>query len=299
MRAQCGSVWLSACFSAAAALSTLARPGDQAKLLSVRRFETAPVIDGRLDEPVWREAAALRDFRQTQPGDNAPPSYPTTIMLGYDRERLYLGVRAADDPKKVRSTVARRDDITGDDYIAIYLDTFNDRRRAYLLMFNPLGAQQDGLFSEGSEPDFSVDVVMESKGTLTEEGYTIEVAIPFKSLRYEAGKDRLWGIHALRYIKHLDEEDSWAPLKRDKAGLDKAGSKETRARFLAQAGHITGLEEVATGRAMEIIPVLTVAETGRRAPALPFGASLPGQAPLAPLAPLAPPAPPGRFVNQS
>jgi hypothetical protein len=287
MRAQCGSVWLSAWLCAAAASSTFAQPGDQAKLLSVRRFEAAPVIDGRLDEPVWREAAALRDFRQTQPGDNTPPSYPTTIMLGYDRERLYLGVRAADDPKKVRSTVARRDDITGDDYIAIYLDTFNDRRRAYLLMFNPLGAQQDGLFSEGSEPDFSVDVVMESKGTLTEEGYTIEVAIPFKSLRYEAGKGRLWGVHALRYIRHLDEEDSWAPLKRDKAGLDKASSKETRARFLAQAGHITGLEEVATERAMEIIPVLTVAETGRRAPALPFGASLPGQAPL------------GRFVNQS
>src|SRR5262249_42807695 len=172
--------------------------------------------------------------------------------------------------------------ITGDDYVAIYLDTFNDRRRAYLLMFNPLGAQQDGLFSEGSEPDFSVDVVMESKGVLTPDGYSIEVAIPFKSLRYEAGKDRLWGVHALRYIRRLDEEDSWAPLRRDKTGLDKSGSKETRARFLAQAGHIRGLEGIATERALEIIPVLTIAETGRRVSALPREGAMPD---------------PGRFVN--
>lgn len=288
MRAQCGSVWLSVWFCATAALSSYAQPGGQAQPLSIRRFETAPVIDGKLDEPAWREAAALRGFRQTQPGDNAEPSYPTTVLLGYDRDRLYLGVHAKDDPKKVRSTVARRDDITSDDYIAIYMDTFNDRRRAYLLMFNPLGAQQDGLFSEGSEPDFSVDIVMESKGTLTEDGYSIEVAIPFKSLRYEAGKGKLWGVHALRYIRHLDEEDSWAPLRRDKAGLDRSGSKDARARFLAQAGHITGLEEIATERAFEIIPVLTIAETGRRVRALPPGASLPD------------PSPPdrGRFVNQ-
>ncbi len=287
MRAQCGGVWPSVWLCAAAALSLFAQAGAQtgnlARPVSVGRFETAPVIDGKLDEPAWREAASLRDFHQTQPGDNTVPSYPTTILLGYDKERLYLGIHAADDPKKVRATVAKRDDITNDDYVAIYLDTFNDRRRAYLLMFNPLGAQQDGLFSEGSEPDFSVDVVMESKGTLTNDGYSIEVAIPFKSLRYEAGKGRLWGVHALRYIRHLDEEDSWAPLRRDKAGLDKAGSKETRARFLAQAGHITGLEEIATQRALEIIPVLTVAETGRRVRALPRGASLPD---------------PGRFVNQ-
>ncbi|HEV2669129.1 MAG TPA: carbohydrate binding family 9 domain-containing protein, partial [Blastocatellia bacterium] len=175
MRAQCGSVWPSVWLCAAAALSSFAQTVDRTQPVSVRRFEVAPTIDGKVDDPAWREAAALRDFRQTQPGDNTTPSYQTTILLGYDRERLYLGIHAADDPKKVRATVAKRDDITSDDYIAIYLDTFNDRRRAYLLMFNPLGAQQDGLFSEGIEPDFSVDVVMESKGTLTDDGYSIEV----------------------------------------------------------------------------------------------------------------------------
>ncbi len=289
MRAQRNNVWMSVWLCAAAALAQAgAQTADQAQPVSIKRFEAAPAIDGKLDEPVWREAAALRDFHQTQPGDNTAPTYPTTILLGYDKERLYLGIRATDDPKKVRATVARRDDITRDDYTAIYLDTFNDRRKAYLLMFNPLGAQQDGLFSEGREPDYSVDIVMESKGTLTEDGYSIEVAIPFKSLRYEAGKGRIWGVHALRYIRRLDEEDSWAPLKRDKSGLDAGSVKEARARFLAQAGHVTGLEDVSAERAIDIIPVLTVAETGRRARALPFGPSLPD------------PSQPdrGRFVNQ-
>src|SRR5262249_10660253 len=153
MRAHNSCMWLSVLLCATAAFSsstqTGAQTGKQAQPVStitVGRFDTAPTIDGRLDEVVWRGAAALRDFRQTHPGDNTAPSYPTTILLGYDNRRLYLGIRAADDPKKVRATVAKRDDITSDDYIAIYLDTFNDRRRAYLLMFNPLGAQQDGLF---------------------------------------------------------------------------------------------------------------------------------------------------------
>jgi hypothetical protein len=156
-------------------------------------------------------------------------------------------------------------------------------------MFNPLGVQQDGLYVEGSEPDFSVDVVMESKGVVTEDGYSIEVAIPFKSLRYEAGKGRLWGVHALRYIRHLDEEDSWAPLKRDKTGLNAGTAEEARARFLAQAGHVTGLEEISSGRAIELIPVLTVSETGRRARALPPEAGQPAPAGSAR---------PDRFVNQ-
>jgi hypothetical protein len=286
MRVQYRCVWLWGWLSVATALSSFAQADNLAKSTQpvvIGRFAAAPSIDGRLDEAVWREAAALHDFYQTQPGDNTRPSYPTTILLGYDDRQLYLGIRATDEPKQVRATVAKRDNITSDDYVALYLDTFNDRRRAYLLMFNPLGMQQDGLFSEGGEPDFSVDVVMESKGVLTADGYSIEVAIPFSSLRYEAGRGKLWGVHALRYIRHLDEEDSWMPLKRDKAGLDKTSAKETRARFLAQAGRITGLEEIATERTFEIIPVLTIAETGRRVRTLPHASAA---------------LDPGRFVNQ-
>ncbi len=239
-------------------------PPDQAQAVRMARFVSSPAIDGRLDEGVWQQATVLKDFYQTQPGDNIAPSSPTVAMLGYDDKFLYVGIRAFNDPGKIRATVAKRDEVTNDDYVAIYLDTFNDRRTAYVLMLNPLGIQQDGLYTEGSEIDYSVDVVMQSQGMLTGEGYTLEMAVPFSSLKYEAGDGKLWGIHILRQIKSRDEENSWMPLRRDKVGI-----KATRARFLAQAGHLTGLENLATKRTLEIIPTFALSETGKRVRTLP------------------------------
>lgn len=244
-----------------------ALPPEKAQAVRVARFVSSPVIDGKLDEASWQQAAILKDFYQIQPGDNTAPSFPTVALLGYDENFLYIGIRARHDPQQIRATVAKRDEVTNDDYVAIYLDTFNDRRTAYVLMLNPLGIQQDGLFTEGSAIDYSVDVVMQSKGVLTGEGYTLELAVPFSSLKYEAGKEKLWGLHILRQIKALDEENSWMPLRRDKSGLDKNGSQEIRARFFAQAGHLTGLEKIATARTLEFIPTVALSETGQRLPA--------------------------------
>ncbi|MCA1567503.1 MAG: carbohydrate binding family 9 domain-containing protein [Acidobacteria bacterium] len=219
----------------------------------VARFDAAPVIDGKLDEEVWKRAVALKDFYQIQPGDNIAPSKATEAWLGYDAKFLYFAVRAYDEPGKVRATVAKRDNVFGEDNVRIFLDTFNDQRKAYVLGFNPLGIQQDGVMTEGQGTDFSVDIVMESKGTLTADGWTLEVAIPFKSLRYEAGKDKLWGFHLWRNIDRFNDEiDSWMPISRDKSGT------------LNQAGHLTGLEGISTERSLELIPSLTVSETGRR-----------------------------------
>jgi hypothetical protein len=244
--------------------SRRALPPDKAQAVRLARFASAPTIDGKLDEEAWQQATVLKDFYQTQPGDNVAPSHPTLALLGCDDKFFYLGIRALDDPGKIRATVAKRDAVINDDHVAVYLDTFNDRRTAYVLMFNPLGIQQDGIFAEGSEIDYSVDVVMQSQGMLTGDGYTIEIAVPFGSFKYAAGNGKLWGIHILRQIKSRDEENSWMPLRRDRAGVDKTGNKETRARFLAQAGHLTGLDNVATTRTCEFIPTLALSETGER-----------------------------------
>lgn len=236
-------------------------PPEKAKPVSIPRFETPPVIDGRLDEEVWKRAAVLKDFYQINPGDNIAPTAPTEVYLGYDSKNLYIAFRAFDDPTKVRATVARRDNVFGEDNVRIFLDTFNDQRRAYVLGFNPFGIQQDGIMTEGGGTDYSVDIVMESKGLVTEEGYTIEVAVPFKSLRYQAGKDKHWGLHVWRNIdRNNDEMDSWMPISREKSGM------------LNQAGRLTGLEDISTERTLELIPSLTLSETGRRVRSIPPGA---------------------------
>jgi hypothetical protein len=232
-------------------------PPEKAKPITIPRFDKAPVIDGKLDDEVWKQAVVLKDFLQASPGDNIAPSKPTEMMIGYDSRTFYLAFHCYDEPDKVRATVAKRDEVFGEDNVRIFLDTFNDQRRAYVVGFNPLGVQQDGIMTEGSGTDFSVDIVMESKGMLTPDGWTLEVAIPFKSLRYEAGKGKLWGINAWRNIDRFNDEiDSWMPNSRDISSQ------------LSQEGHLTGLEGISTERTLEIIPSLTLSETGKRVNAL-------------------------------
>ncbi len=251
-------------------------PPEKAQPIQLTRFNSAPAIDGLLNDEVWATAAVFKDFLQTRPGENVAPSLPTEVRIGYDARHLYFAFRAWDEAGKVRATVAKRDNVWDDDFIWVALDTFNDRRKAYVLAFNPLGIQADGIFTEGgfgNNEDYSVDIVMESKGQVVDDGYIIEVKVPFKSFRYEIGKGKSWGLHLQRTIKHKNnEQTSWMPLARDQNGL------------LNQAGQITGIENISTEHNLEIIPSLTVSESGRRVSALPAGLSALND--------------PGRFVNQ-
>jgi len=246
-------------------------PPEKAQPVKLTLFAKPPVIDGKLDDDVWKSAAVFKDFYQWRPSDSSPASARTEVRAGYDARFIYFAFHAYDDVSKVRANVAKRDNIFDDDVVGLILDTFNDKRRAYELFFNPLGIQQDGFLTEGGNDDFSVDIVMESKGTVTTDGYTVEVAIPFKSLRYLAGKDKLWGVHILRFVKHVNgETDSWMPISKDNSGL------------LSQAGHITGLEGISTERTLELIPSLTLSETGKRKPPITLAQIAQG----------------GRFVNE-
>ena len=228
-------------------------PLEKSQPVHMPRFDKAPVIDGKLDDEIWKQAVVLKDFYQVQPGDNIAPSKPTEVMLGYDPKFLYIAFHCYDEPDKVRATLPKRDNIFNDDYVGILFDTFNDGRKAYEFDFSPLGVQADGIWTDGQGEDFNPDVVLESKGILTKDGWTVEAAIPFKSLRYVAGKDTLWGAHFWRRIKRFNNElDMWMPLNRDISS------------WLAQEGHLAGLEGISTERTLELIPSLTLSETGKR-----------------------------------
>lgn len=232
---------------------TLVLPPEKSRPVKLPLFAKPPVIDGKLDDDVWKNAAVLKDFYQVQPGDNIAPSKPTEVMLGYDARFIYVAFHCYDEPDKVRANIPKRDDIFNDDYVGILFDTFNDKRKAYEFDFNPLGVQADGIWTDGQGEDFSLDVVLESKGMVTTDGFTIEVAIPFKSIRYVGGKDTLWGVHFWRRIKRFNNElDMWMPISRDISS------------WLAQAGHLTGFEGLSAERTLELIPSLTLSETGKR-----------------------------------
>ena len=221
------------------------------------RFDQAPLIDGRIDEAVWTRAARLTEFRQVQPGDNLEPSQQTEVLIGYDRRALYLAFRADDASGRVRATFARRDAISEDDVVGVYLDTFHDRRRAYYIFFNPYGIQADGIYTEGqAQPDLTVDLLIDSKGTIDADGYTVEAAIPFSSLRYRSGNSPMWGMHVQRFIRRdRNEQISWMSMSRDRSSL------------LDQAGQLGEFTDVGEGRPLDIIPTSIVSQAGTTTPA--------------------------------
>ena len=234
-------------------------PPEKLRPVEAVKFAAAPTIDGKLDEEVWKTAEVLKDFYQISPGNNVAPSKPTEVLVGYDEKNLYVGFRCFDDKDKIRATVAKRDEVFDEDNVRVYLDTYNDQRRAYVLGFNPYGIQQDGIYTEGQGADYTVDVVMESKGVIEDWGWSVEVKIPFKSLRYTAGKGKLWGFNAARNIDRFNDElDQWLPDDRDISG------------FLVKHGKLSGLNEIKYERTLEVVPSITIGETGARKRTLPI-----------------------------
>lgn len=246
------------CISAQESGTALMNIPPQKRLpVTIPKFDVAPVIDGKIDDEIWKRAAVFKDFVQIQPGDNIAPSRETIAYVGYDENDLYIAWHAFEDPSLIRATVAKRDDVFSDDNVRVTLDTFNDQRRAYQLFFNPFGIQADAIQTEdnqrqGGGPDFSVDIVMESKGVLLDDGFSVEARIPFKSLRYAAGKGKMWGFNLGRRIPRMNNEnDSWMPIAREISPL-------------RQIGKITGLTDIKTERTLEIVPSITLSESGER-----------------------------------
>lgn len=229
-------------------------PAEKSRPMVVPKIDPVGItIDGKPDEAAWKTATVFKDFYQTFPGDNIAPSKPTEVLMMYDEKHLYVAFKCWDERDKIRATLAKRDNVFGEDNVRMWLDTYNDQRRAYVLGFNPFGIQQDGVYTEGQGADFSVDIVMESKGVIEDWGWSVEVKIPFKSLRYSAGKGKLWGFNTARNIDRFNDEfDQWLPDDRNVSG------------FLIKHGKVTGFDGIKYERTLEIAPSITVSETGSR-----------------------------------
>ena len=155
-------------------------------MLSVSEVETPPRIDGRLTDAIWENAAVYTDFRTFEPDIGSPSSEPTFAYAAYDRENLYFAFRCTDSqPRAIKASMTKRDNIFGEDLVAVFLDTYHDSQSAYVFMANPYGIQADLMMnSDGNGNPQSADFIWESKGTLTENGYTVEMKIPLQSIRF-------------------------------------------------------------------------------------------------------------------
>lgn len=244
----------------AAAAQTI--PGTGAPAFDVPRIDEPVTVDGALDESVWQRAARLTDFSQYEPADGRPAEQRTEVLVFYSAQALHFGVVAHVRPGvSVNATLAKRDNILNDDRVIIYLDTFNDRRRAFIFGVNPLGVQLDGVQSEGGGaagrtfgggPDWSPDFQFDSRGRLTDSMYVVEVRIPFKSLRFPSSGPQQWGINVSRFTPATNTQDTWVDTRRASAS------------FLSQSATMRGIDNVERGIVTEWQPFLTTALNGAR-----------------------------------
>ncbi len=200
-------------------------------------------VDGELNDPGWRGAARATNFSETSPGDNTRPPMQTSVLVTYDETNFYLGFIVEEDPAAVVSGLRDRDEIFSDDYVGIILDTYGDQAWAYEFFVNPLGFQGDLRMTATSGEDMGFDLVWESRGLLTEDGFQVEVAIPFSSLRFPDAEEQVWRATFWRDRKSdFRERNSWSAIDRDDPC------------WMCQFGTLRGIRGVKPGGGLTVLP---------------------------------------------
>ena len=166
--------------------------------------EVAPRVDGQLDDAIWQTIDPITNFTQRWPEEGASPSEYSEVRSAYDRDNLYFAFRFFDnDPQLIRAKNLERGGRNDrDDHAYISLDTYQDKRNAYLFEMNALGTQDDATITdEGLTLDgFSWDAVFVSETVMDDKGWTLEVSIPFRQLRFPKGEDLEFGLMLSRMI---------------------------------------------------------------------------------------------------
>ena len=218
-----------------------------------------PTIDGVLDEPFWATIEPVTDFRQRDPVDGAPASEPTEVRIGYDANALYFGFVFHDsEPALIRRSILHRGGrIDKDDRVIVALDTYHDRRNAYIFEVGALGTQDDALISDESMTldDWNWDGVFTSETRVTEDGWVLELEIPFTTIRFPDTDEPTMGIAFMRSIRRKNESVLWPHIGQEyRSGISQVSRYAT----------LEGLRGLRRGRYAEVKP-FAIAGTQRMA----------------------------------
>jgi len=214
------------------------------------RTELTIKVDGLLDEPVWATIKPITEFVQRLPLDGGEPTEKSEMRILYDDDHLYFGFTFFDsEPEKVRATILNRGGwIHRDDKLEIALDTYLDRRNAYLFEMNPLGTQDDALITDENRPgldEWAWDGVYISEGKVTDFGWVLEVAIPWTTLRFPNKDELTMGLAIKRYINRKNESVIWPHI-----GLEYSSDIYQ----VSQYANLKGLKDIKRGKDIKIKP---------------------------------------------
>jgi hypothetical protein len=243
----------------AAAASQPAAPQAQAL-----KITTPPRIDGRLDDASWKGAAEISAFKQREPDEGADASEPTRVRILYDQANLYIGAELADgDATAIRASEQRRDNtLESDDTFAVLLDTYLDNRNAFVFRVNPRGTRFDALVRNESRFYYSDwDEQWTAAAVITDTGWSVEIAIPFKVLRFRSAATQTWGLNFERVIKRKNEMAYWAGWGRNYSFQN-----------VSQAGRVGGLADIRQAERLRLRPYVLAGGEDPDAVAAPSGA---------------------------
>jgi hypothetical protein len=221
--------------------------GSQEKSVRIVRAATPPTIDGVLDDPVWQMAATVDDLHEIQPTEYAAPSEPTLIYLLYDDNAIYIGAQMYDsEPELVTDRILRQgENVFSDDWFAVMIDTFHDRRSGYRFFTNPNGIRQEGIYQNVTDTQWEWQGIWRASAARNAEGWAAEIAIPFKTISFDPNSDT-WGINFRRGIARRDERMGWVSRNRN---TDPSTS-----------GIVVGFEGLQQGLGLDVVPSMSVKE---------------------------------------
>jgi len=207
------------------------------------RAARQPVIDGRDDDDVWKNAAPITEFVEFDPVEGKEARFRTEARVAYDTRNFYVFVRMFDpEPDKILRLLARRDVRTPSDQIKVVIDSYHDRRSGYEFAVNPAGVLRDyAIYGDGNEDD-AWDGVWEARTTVDSLGWTAEFKIPLSQLRYSNADSHTFGFAIWRDIERYKERVSWPLYRRNEAG------------FVSQLGEVTGISGLSSPRRLEVRP---------------------------------------------
>jgi len=220
----------------------LPAPLIQVRDIQIPKIDRPPNIEEFLNGGSRGDMKRIDDFRQRNPGDGVPVSQKTSAWIGYSDKSFYAVFVCHAPARQVRARLSKREDLFSDDFVAVLLDTYHDRQHAYEFLVNPLGIQADGVETEGRGDDFSVDMLWNTEGRLTPEGYIVVIGIPFHSLRFSPEQLQTWGLALARNIPTNNELSFWPYVSNKVEG------------FNQQLGTLKGLESISPGRNIQFIP---------------------------------------------
>jgi hypothetical protein len=210
--------------------------------ITAPRLSTPILIDGKLDDPGWSEAARATGFAEVDPGDQVKPPVESEAWIAYDEKNLYVALIARDDPRAVRVSLRERDNIFSDDYFGVMIDTYGDHAWGYEFFVNPLGIQGDLRIGPDGNDDPSLDLIWFSRGKVTDTGWQAEIAIPFASIRFPDREEQTWRVNFWRdHRRDLRRRYAWAATNRDDPC------------WMCQWGTLTGIRGIKPARNLEVI----------------------------------------------